>query len=116
MGEVYLGAFQRGATDVIALDEERVVRPEHAELPQGEDWYGVGTGFAAAEGALQHRFAVHLSSVDANALPHAADLARLAASAYARGEVHPPERVEPAYLRDNVALTLAEQRNLRNKS
>jgi tRNA threonylcarbamoyladenosine biosynthesis protein TsaB len=116
MGEVYLGAFQRGATGVIALGEERVVRPEHAELPQGEGWHGVGTGFAAAEGALQRRFAVPLSSVDANALPHAADLARLAASAYARGEVHPPERVEPAYLRDNVALTLAEQRNLRNKS
>ncbi|PBS13555.1 tRNA (adenosine(37)-N6)-threonylcarbamoyltransferase complex dimerization subunit type 1 TsaB, partial [Lysobacteraceae bacterium NML93-0792] len=39
----------------------------------------------------------------------AADLARLAAAACARGEACAPERVEPAYLRDNVALTLAEQ-------
>ena len=31
------------------------------------------------------------------------------ALALARGEAIAPERLEPAYLRDNVALTLAEQ-------
>jgi tRNA threonylcarbamoyladenosine biosynthesis protein TsaB len=34
-------------------------------------------------------------------------------AAHARGEVLPPERIEPAYLRNNVALTLEEQRALR---
>ncbi|MEE7548789.1 tRNA (adenosine(37)-N6)-threonylcarbamoyltransferase complex dimerization subunit type 1 TsaB, partial [Xanthomonas sp. Kuri4-1] len=33
----------------------------------------------------------------------------LAVPAFARGEAVAPERVEPAYLRNNVALTLAEQ-------
>jgi tRNA threonylcarbamoyladenosine biosynthesis protein TsaB len=42
-------------------------------------------------------------------LPHAADVARLAALAFERGEALAPERVEPAYLRNKVALTLAEQ-------
>ena len=42
-------------------------------------------------------------------LPHAADLARLAEAMWRRGEAVAPERVEPAYLRDKVALTLAEQ-------
>jgi len=46
-------------------------------------------------------------------LPHAADVARLAALAYARGEAVSAERIEPAYLRNNVALTLAEQKALR---
>ena len=46
---------------------------------------------------------------DPVALPHAADLARLGEIAYARGEAVAPDRVEPAYLRDKVALTLAEQ-------
>lgn len=46
-------------------------------------------------------------------LPHAADVARLAVAAYARGEAVAPERVEPAYLRNNVALTLEEQKALR---
>ena len=52
-------------------------------------------------------------AVDASALPHAADVARLAWPAYARGEAVAPERVEPAYLRNNVALTLEEQKALR---
>jgi tRNA threonylcarbamoyladenosine biosynthesis protein TsaB len=46
-------------------------------------------------------------------LPHAADVARLAAMAFARGEAVAPERLEPAYLRDKVALTLDEQQALR---
>jgi tRNA threonylcarbamoyladenosine biosynthesis protein TsaB len=33
----------------------------------------------------------------------------LALAAHARGEAIAPERAEPAYLRDNVALTLVEQ-------
>ena len=77
------------------------------------DWHAVGTGLAAAEGTLASRLAPRLATVDATALPHAADVARLAALAFARGEAVAPERVEPAYLRDNVALTIAEQQALR---
>ena len=50
-----------------------------------------------------------LGSFDATALPRAADLARLAACLYARGGAIAPELVEPAYLRDSVALDLAGQ-------
>ncbi|HET6435658.1 MAG TPA: tRNA (adenosine(37)-N6)-threonylcarbamoyltransferase complex dimerization subunit type 1 TsaB, partial [Xanthomonadaceae bacterium] len=71
------------------------------------------TGFAAVDGALQARLAGRLARVDAAALPRAAAIARLGARAFARGEGLPPERVEPAYLRDNVALTLTEQAALR---
>ena len=42
-----------------------------------------------------------------------ADVASLAVAAFARGEAIAPERVEPAYLRNNVALTIAEQQALR---
>jgi tRNA threonylcarbamoyladenosine biosynthesis protein TsaB len=52
--------------------------------------------------------------VDAGALPHAGGVARLAALAFARGEAMAPDRIEPAYLRDNVALTLVEQQALRD--
>ena len=37
------------------------------------------------------------------------DLAWLAAGAFARGEAVAPDQLEPAYLRDKVALTLVEQ-------
>jgi tRNA threonylcarbamoyladenosine biosynthesis protein TsaB len=114
MGEVYSAAFSRDGDALAALSPETVSRPDAVALPGDEDgWVGVGTGFAAGEGALRGRLGARLSFVDAAALPHAADVARLAAAAFARGEALAPERVEPAYLRDNVALTLAEQQALR---
>ena len=66
--------------------------------------------FVKTQPQLATRLAPQLATVDAAALPHAADLARLAAAAYARGVAVSPDLVEPAYLRNNVALTLAEQR------
>ena len=110
MGEVYLGAFSRRGDDLVALDDEVVVKPDDATIPEGDSWHGVGTGFAAAEAALSLRLHGRLATVDAVALPHAADVARLAALAFARGEAVAAERIEPAYLRNNVALTLVEQR------
>jgi tRNA threonylcarbamoyladenosine biosynthesis protein TsaB len=39
---------------------------------------------------------------------------KIAVPMLARGEGIAPERVQPAYLRDNVALTLVEQQALRD--
>ena len=113
MGEVYVGTFSRRAGDVVALMPEVVAKPEDVAVPEGSGWIAVGTGFAAADGALRSRFADQLARVDAQALPRAGHLVRLAEAAFARGEALAPERVEPAYLRNNVALTLAEQQRLR---
>lgn len=115
MGEVYVGAYARGADGLVLLERERVLAPEAVQLPAAGSgpWQGVGTGFAAADGALARRLGSTLGPVDAAALPRAAVLARLAAAAFARGEALPAEQVEPAYLRDNVALTLVEQQALR---
>jgi tRNA threonylcarbamoyladenosine biosynthesis protein TsaB len=115
MGEVYLGAFAREGDALRALSTETVVAPALADIPEGDGWNAVGTGFAAADGALQARLQGRLASIDANALPHATAIARLGAAAFARGEGLPAERVEPAYLRDNVALTLEQQQALRAK-
>jgi len=115
MGEVYSAAFELRDGDAHALSEERVGAPDSVVVPGGESgWIGVGTGFGAVENALSQRLASRLVSVDATQLPHAADVARLAAKAYARGEAVPAERIEPAYLRNNVALTLVEQQALRD--
>ena len=113
MGEVYLGAFARDGDGAVdgwrALQAEAVGAPGLVALPDGDGWAGVGTGFDAVDGALRARLGGRLAQVDAAALPHAADVARLGAAMFARGEAIAPERLEPAYLRDNVALTLAEQ-------
>ncbi|MBT2745862.1 MULTISPECIES: tRNA (adenosine(37)-N6)-threonylcarbamoyltransferase complex dimerization subunit type 1 TsaB [unclassified Lysobacter] len=122
MGEIYTAAYELRDGEPFALDREAVLAPDAAALPDLGDnaadnaWLGVGTGFAAADGALRQRLSARFAAIDPDALPHAADLARLAAAAYARGESVAPERIEPAYLRNNVALTIAEQVALRAKS
>jgi len=113
MGEVYAGSFELRDDDAVALSPETVGAPEALDL-EGAGWLGVGTGFAAAQGAVRDRLGAQLADCDATALPHAADAARLGAVAFARGEAVAPERVEPAYLRNNVALTIAGQQALRD--
>jgi tRNA threonylcarbamoyladenosine biosynthesis protein TsaB len=109
MGEVYVGAFVRNGDTIESLGAERLAPPAAIDgLPQ-RTWIGVGTGFAAEEAALVARIGSQLLRLDSGALPHAAAVARLAVRAHARGEAIAAERLEPAYLRDKVALTLAEQ-------
>lgn len=115
MDQVYSGAFEVGGGGAFPLAAEVITAPEAVPLPgAGAEWRGVGTGFDACAGALRERLSDSFVAIDAAALPHAADVARLAALAYARGEAMAPELVEPAYLRDNVALTIAEQQALRD--
>jgi tRNA threonylcarbamoyladenosine biosynthesis protein TsaB len=115
MGEVYAAAFELRDGDARALDNERVGAPDTIDLPdQTDGWIGVGTGFGAADNALSQRLASRFVSIDATQLPHATDVARLGALAFARGEAVAAERIEPAYLRNNVALTLQEQQALRD--
>ena len=114
MGEIYTGTFVRQGDGLQATTDESVVAPADYRLPgDASGWIGMGTGFAAVEGALATTLQARLARIDPQALPHAADLARLAVEAWQRGEAIAPERVEPAYLRNNVALTLEEQKALR---
>jgi tRNA threonylcarbamoyladenosine biosynthesis protein TsaB len=116
MGEVYLGTFARDGDGLRLVQAEAVGAPGAIALPEGSGWVGVGTGYAAADGVLRTRLGGRLSSVDDTTLPRAADVAKLAAPMFARGEAVAPELVEPAYLRNNVALTLAEQASAKKSS
>ncbi len=113
MGELYVARFERVDGLPVARDAERVCAPAAVALPEELSAYGVGTGFAAAEGALVAQLGTGLRGFDATALPRASDVLALAVPAFARGETVAPEKVEPAYLRDNVALTLVEQQAAR---
>ncbi|MNN82029.1 tRNA threonylcarbamoyladenosine biosynthesis protein TsaB [compost metagenome] len=116
MGEIYAARFVRDAAGELQLQgSEVVIAPEAFELPaDASEWAGVGTGFGAVDGALAARFQSRLTSLDAQALPCASDVLKIAVPAMLRGEGIAPEQVQPAYLRDNVALTLIEQQALRD--
>lgn len=110
MGEVYLADYARDAGGIwIRRGEEQVIAPADAALEPHAVRVGVGSGFAAQDAALVARLGEWLARVDENALPRAGDVAHLAAAALARGEGIAPEDLQPAYLRNKVALTLAEQ-------
>ena len=98
-----------GTGRVTAGDVAASAAPGAGNLSPAVVVHGVGTGFGAESSALVTRLGDALRGFDASALPHAADLARLAAAAYRRGDAISPDALEPAYLRDKVALTLAEQ-------
>jgi tRNA threonylcarbamoyladenosine biosynthesis protein TsaB len=109
MGEVYAGAFAPDADGLVtAVGEEAVLPPGSVAAPSAR-FVGIGTGFGAHVDALRARFADRLHSMDPDALPHAADLVRLAARDLAAGNGVDPQDAQPIYLRDKVALTLAEQ-------
>jgi tRNA threonylcarbamoyladenosine biosynthesis protein TsaB len=107
MGEVYLGRFRRDGDGLVSGFGKEVLLAPSSDLPDYRGAVGVGTGFAAEGGVLATRMGI--TNVHAQALPHAADLARLAAREAARGRTLAADQLEPAYLRDKVALTLVEQ-------
>lgn len=110
MGEVYLADYRRDASGAWGRQgEETVIAPSLVALSGQAPCIAVGTGFAAEHGTLAERLTAQLTGIDAAALPHAADVAHLAAAAFVRGEGLAPEDLQPAYLRNKVALTLAEQ-------
>jgi len=115
MGEVYAGAFAFDASGglVRPLDKERVTRAEDLSLPDAESWNVIGSGWDAYRDALRARFSREPVWAKGDAFPQARDVARLALPQFESGDVLPPERALPVYLRDKVALTLSEQSSSR---
>lgn len=110
MGEVYAGAFRRDAGGLVAaLGPESVGPAARLELPVAASWTVLGSGWGAHADALRARLPEAPVAALAERFPQAAEVARLAAPRLARGEGVPAHAAQPVYLRDKVALTLAEQ-------
>jgi len=107
MGELYFAAFRRTPTGTETVIAPLLVAPESLpDLPEG-DWIGCGNGFDR----LGERIAQRLPSVCVrkDCHPEARHVAAIAATRFAAGERHPPEALVPIYVRDKVALTMAER-------
>ena len=110
MGEVYVGAFLYGSDGLpTPVGAECLCAPDAPPTLPAGDWRGVGSGFDAADGALRAALSSRLTECDAVQFPHAADVARIALAAHARGEAIAADALEPAYLRNKVAQTLVER-------
>jgi tRNA threonylcarbamoyladenosine biosynthesis protein TsaB len=110
MRQVYFAAYRRGAAGWECVHEPRVCAPEDVPLLPAGAWTGCGNGFAACGEALRARLGAQLATVAPITVPHAREIAALAAAALARGEAKPAAAALPIYVRDKVALTIEEQR------
>lgn len=110
MGEIYCAAFQVDKDGLVSsVSEEVVIAPDAYRHPGEHPVVGVGTGFSAINNTLQSNLGPLLLHCRADALPHASDIARIAARDFKLGKMISPDFLEPAYLRNKVALTLKEQ-------
>jgi tRNA threonylcarbamoyladenosine biosynthesis protein TsaB len=110
MGEIYAGTFTRDADGLLqAADDERVCPPQTFQptLPLS-GCHVVGSGWGAYGSELKHRLGDPLEA-HVHAFPQARHVARLAAPQFAAGRGTMPELALPVYLRDKVALTIAER-------
>jgi tRNA threonylcarbamoyladenosine biosynthesis protein TsaB len=108
MQEVYYAAYEHDGTRWHSRVAPSVARPDDVLPPPGEDWVGVGNGFAAYP-ALGRHLAGTLGSCDAAILPTIVAIGSLALPRFAIGEGVPARDAAPVYVRHRVALTSAER-------
>jgi len=111
MGEVYAAAYCMDADGLPqAQGPAQLAGPASILLPDADAGFARGTGLDAREGELGARLRAPGWRLDATALPAAADLGRIALRSLRDGDYPArPEAVQPLYLRDKVAQTLAER-------
>jgi tRNA threonylcarbamoyladenosine biosynthesis protein TsaB len=104
MQEVYWGAFRCDDNGLVeAAGAEVVCRPQAVEVPARDHWVGAGSGWDSYAEVLAGRCSVASADIYPDHKPHAADVARLAARALARGQTVSADEAIPVYLRDDVA-------------
>ena len=109
MGEVYQAAYEMRGDDRQEVHAPGLYKPAAVpQLPAGQ-WTGCGSGFAAYRDALEARYAGSLERVVENLAPHAREIARLAASEFARGNGVDAADAAPLYVRNKVALRVNER-------
>lgn len=109
MGEVYHGAYARGAQGWEVVSAPRLCDPQEAPAVDDGLWTGVGSGFSAHHAVLSARYAGRLHRIDGTLFPHAADVAALAEDMVNAGLTVAPEAAAPLYIRDKVALKTSER-------
>ncbi len=107
MGEVYWGLVTR-TENGFELVGEGLAAPADVPLPSGRDeLLAVGHGFRAYA-HLSERVRPRAAHIDVDMLPHAADMARLAVVEVDFGRTVTAARLEPVYLRNDVAMRSAK--------
>lgn len=109
MNEVYHAAYRRVGDSLITEIEPCVGAPERLPVPEGTGWVACGGAWQAYPETMRARFGASLERIEDDIWPSAMAIAELALPRFRAGEGGPPERAEPFYVRDKVALTTRER-------
>lgn len=108
MGEVFTGLYRVDARGYMQLDgKEQVCAPQAVQCPAENNIYGVGSGFERYPGLCSQRD--QLAGVKADLWPQAEAVLSLAKHWLLDNQPLPAEQAQPVYLRDNVALKIADR-------
>ena len=100
MNELYWGCYQLEG-DIMCLTGQEKVSPV-ADVIQDGKWHCQGSGWDTFQTELTALNQVNVSSSTAGSLPHAQDIALLAAAMYQQGKMTSAENAIPTYIRDEV--------------
>ena len=109
LGEVYYAAWERDGNAWRAQMASCLGKPEALPMPAGSGWVGCGSAFVVYGEALRRHFGEQLDAVSSTAPPDAAGVLAIALIEFAAGRATAPEHALPIYVRDKVALTVAER-------
>jgi tRNA threonylcarbamoyladenosine biosynthesis protein TsaB len=116
MSELYFAAYEKRNGEWATVIEPCLCKPDDAPMLSGERWFGAGSGFAVSAAALGTRYGSQLIGADAQAMPQAAAVARIAAAEFAKGNAVDADLALPLYLSDKVALKTSEREEARSAS
>ena len=109
MGEVYHAAYEKNGDDWRKVHASGLYKPAAVPDLPGDNWIGCGSGFAAFGAELSARYAGSLERVIDGIVPHAREVAVIAARRFARGETVDAADALPLYVRNKVALKVSER-------
>jgi len=113
MSEIYLAAYEKSTGGWKTVCEPCLCAATDSPSVSGEEWFGVGSGYAVQDAALQAHYGQQLSGVDAKAVPQASAIAQIAATELTKGNAVDAALALPLYLRNKVALKTSERDDAR---
>lgn len=109
MGEVYHAGYAKIDGEWQTIIAPGLYKPEAVPTLEGVDWTGAGSGWQTYAESLGFVYAGQLQAIQAQLLPTASAILKLAQPAFARGEAKPASEAMPIYIRNRVALKTAER-------
>lgn len=109
MGEVYHATYQRIDGRWQTIHEPGLYRPQDVPAVDSTGWCGIGSGWATHGEVLDACYGAQVRQRMPQAFPHARDIAVLAAEKLAGGLAVKAAEAAPTYIRNKVALTMAER-------